>query len=420
MKTKTTKPGRIKSAIIKWLGLTHEEWGQYFGKTSDTGEVVTTDKALTLSAVWACTRLISQTIATLPVSVYQRTPNGRRNRDDHQVARLLHSRPNADMTAVVFWESLIANALLQGNGFAEKKRIGGRIVALDPLVPPRLRWQRLPNGQWEYQYTDDDGRVRIIPEEDIFHIPGFTLDGKFGLSVVKYGVQVFGSGLSANKAANRTFANGLQQTTFFKYPTKLRPEQREDAREAIKKLSGAQSAGDPVILEAGMEQGQIGINPDDAQLLESRNFSVEEICRWFGVPPSMVGGGDKASSWASSAENLNLWFLQYGLRPWLKRIEEAVWADLLTPTEQFDHYAEYSVEGLLRADSKARAEFYSTALQNGWMNRSTVARLENLPEIPGGEVFTVQSNLIPLDKLGQTSESEQLRSALTKFLEDKT
>lgn len=169
-----------------------------------------------------------------------------------------------------------------------------------------------------------------------------------------------------------------------------------------------------------MEVGTVGINPDDAQLLESRVFSIEEVCRWFGVPPSMIGCTDKASSWASSSEQLNLWFLQYGLRPWLKRIEQAIWLQLLTPAEQLRYYAEFNVEGLLRADTQSRTNFYSTALQNGWMNRNEVRRLENLPVIDGGEIFTAQSNLLPLDQLGAGIDSPAAKAALLHWLKEPT
>jgi HK97 family phage portal protein len=422
MKTKDQKPGKIKSAILNWLGFGFadaDHWAQWYGRESEAGITVSSDKALTLSSVWACTRLVAQTIATLPVGLYERLPDGsRRLADNLPVARLIHSKPNADMTAVMFWESIIGNALLHGNGFAEKKRSAGRIVALEFLCSERLTWCRKLNGEIEYRYTEIDGKQRIIPEDDIFHVPGFSLNGRFGMSVIKYGVEVFGSALAGNSAANGTFKNGLSQTVAFTIDRVLKPEQRADFRLSVDAISGAMNAGKPAVLEGGMKAETIGINPTDAQLLESRVFSIEEVCRWFGVPPSMIGATDKASSWASSSEQLNLWFLQYGLRPWLKRIEQAIWSSLLTPVEQMKYYAEFSVEGLLRADIAGRTAFYASALQNGYLNRSTVAMLENLPAIPGGDVYTVQSNLIPLDQLGTGVESQAVRAALMHWLKE--
>jgi HK97 family phage portal protein len=169
-----------------------------------------------------------------------------------------------------------------------------------------------------------------------------------------------------------------------------------------------------------MSMEELGIDPEDMQLLESRSFSKEEVCTWFGVPPSMIGSGDKASSWASSSESLNLWFLQYTLTPWLRRIEQAIWKDLLTPEERARYFAEFQVEGLLRANTAGRTALYSSALQNGWMSRNEVRRLENLPKIEGGDEFTVQSNLMPIDQLTQTEErtpAVALEDALKNFLQ---
>lgn len=407
LRNKAGLPARLKSYLRGWFGVGSDD-GQDGGPVdrgmSDSGACVTPRTALSLAAVWACTRLLSQTIATLPLGLFERVPGeSPRPADDLPIARLLSIRPNADMTAVVFWESIIGQALLLGNGFGEKKYLGNRLVAIELLSASRLTWRRLAGGALQFTYIDKTGTTRQIREQDIFHVPGFTLWGKFGMSVIRYGAQVFGAAISTNQAANSTFKNGLLATTFFKMERILNKEQRNEFRTNLETIRGSLNAGKQPLLEGGMDVGELGINPDDAQLLESRAFSTEEVCRWFGVPPSMIGSTDKASSWASSSEQLNLWFLKYTLRPWLKRIEQAVWMQLLTPAEQARYFAEFQVEGLLRADTTARANFYASALQNGYMNRDTVARLENLPKPTGGDVYTVQSNLVPVDKLGQSA-----------------
>jgi len=420
MKSKAQRPGRIKSAVLNWLGFglgDGENWADWYGVTSSSGEVVSADKVLGLSAVWACTRLVSQTIATLPLGMYERKADGSRvEADSLSVARLIHTKPNADMTAVVFWEAFVANILLQGNGFAEKRRSGDRVVALELMPTDKVSWRRLQSGAYEYTYTTSTGKRRVLQEDDVFHVPGFTRDGRFGMSVIKYGAEVFGAGLAANSVANSTFKNGLMQAVFFKMEKTLKPDQRKEFRENLKEVSGALNAGKSPLLEGGMTAETLGINPRDAQLLESRAYSVEEICRWFGVPPVMVGASDKSSSWASSSEQINLWFLKYGLTPLLKRIEQSIYDRLLTPIEQRRYYAEFTVEGLLRGDTTARKEFYASALQNGYLNRTTVARLENFPDVPGGDVYTVQSNLIPLDKLGSGDQSQVVKAALRHWL----
>lgn len=408
-------PGGIKSSALNWLGFRftdYPQWAAYYGRESASGERVTQEAAMRLSAVYACTRLISQRIATLPLNLYRTTEAGREFERRHPLSRLLRQKPNATMTAPVFWEAVVSSILLQRGSYLERRRNAvGAMSSIEFLHPCRITRQ----GD-KYRYTEKNGTVREIGADKVVYIPAFTTDGETGMSVIEYGLEVIGTGIAANRAASATFKNGLMPTTYFKFPKVLKSDQREDARGAIQTIAGAVNAGKPAILEAEMDVGTIGINPNDAQLLESRNVSAEEVCSLFGVPPTMIGRGDKASSWASSSENLNLWFLQYTLMPWMKRIEMAIWDGFLTPAEQLDIYAEYNFEGLLRGDSAARAAFYASGLQNGWLNRNTVARLENMPEIPGGDIYTVQSNLVPLDKLGVADDATAVRSALMNWL----
>lgn len=399
-------PNRFRAAIdLLWNGVptTATRWAEAYGSASSShaGQSVTETTMLSLSTVWACSRLIAETISTLPLSLYEKRPDGgRRVAATHPIHTLIHSRPNTETTACVHWESTVAAMLLRGNARAERLEVGGRLVGLEFLAPSRLTVTSYPDGSARYLYREDNGRQREIPASKIFNIPGFSLDGKQGVSVVTYSANVMGNALAAEEASGKMFQNGLMPTTFFKLPQILRKEQREEFRASIDAISGAVNAGKRPVLEGGMDVGQIGINPNDAQLLESRAHSVEEICRWFRVPPHMVGHAN-TTVWGSGIEQQNLGFLIYTLRAWLTRIEQAINKDLLTPAEQTRYYAEFNVEGLLRGDSKARSEFYASALQNGYMNRNQVAAKENGEPIPGGDIYTVQSNLIPLDKVGQ-------------------
>lgn len=421
MKNKAQQPGRIKSALLNWLGFSFtdiEHWRQYYGRQSDSGERVSHETAVRLSSVYACTRIISQRIATLPLNLYRITDEGRESAREHPLSRLIRVKPNAQMTAPVFWEAVVASILLQRGAFLEKRtNTVGKVSSIEFLHPLRTSLDLSRN---EYRYIEKLGGERWIPRAKVVHIPAFTTDGIDGCSVIEYGLQAIGNALAADKAANKTFGNGLMPTTYFKYPKVLKDSQRTQAREAIETIAGATNAGKTAILEADMDVGTIGINPRDAQLLESRQASAEEICSLFGVPPTMIGRGDKASSWASSSEQLNLWFLNYTLMPWMRRIEAAIGDGFLTPAEQLEYYAEFNVEGMLRGDSAARREFYASAVQNGWMNRNHVARLENMPIFPGGEVYTVQSNLIPIEKLGQADDGQAIRAALSSWLSEGT
>jgi HK97 family phage portal protein len=414
---KIKRPGRVKSAILNWLGfgLTDvAQWRELYGRESDAGVRVTEESAMRLSTVRRCVTLISQTIATLPIGLYERTSSGGRNEiRGHRLARMLGKKPNDDMIAVVFWEAVVASMLLQRGAHIRKRMLGQTLVALDFVHPSRI-----VRRDDEWIITGARGAIERVPLAEVLFIPAFSTDGKTGRSVIEDGVEVFGAALAATKAANRTFKNGLLPTTYFAMERVLTKEQRTEFRENLKEITGAVNAGKSPLLEGGMSVATIGINPNDAQLLESRQLSAEEICSIFGVPPEMAGRGDKASSWASASESANRWLLQYALRPWIKRIEESIWAGLLTPAEQATMYAEFSLEGLLRADTAGRASFYSTALQNGWMSRNEVRSLENLPAVPGGDIYTAQSNLLPLAQLGAGADSNAVRAALIHWLRE--
>lgn len=422
MKMNIAKPGRIRAAILSWLGkpfgLTDTgAWADLFGGRNVAGVNVNHESVLTISAAWACTRLISETISTLPLSLFEKTSAGKRQARQHPLNFIIHDQPNPDSTAAVFWEAVVAAMLLRGNARCEKLMTGGRLVGLRFLNPNRLWIGRDAQGAKQYRYTEDGGRQRVIPSDRIWNVPGFSLDGKCGVSVICYGARVFGSALAADTAASSTFANGLMPTVYVKYPKVLQPAQRESMREALEKISGATRAGKPAVLEAESDIGTIGINPDEAQMLESRGFSVEEVCRWFRVPPFMVGHSEKSTSWGTGIEQQMIGFLTFTLGPWLKRIEQAISKDLLTPAERQRFYPKFNVEGLLRADSAGRAAFYSAMINNGVLTRDEVRELEDREPMGGNAaVLTVQSAMTPLDSIGQASDANSARAALRAFL----
>lgn len=409
------RPHRIRAAILGWLGLPAGDLLAGLSARSESGQTVTPDSALRLSAVWACTRLIAETISTLPLSLYEKTPEGKRIARAHPLQTVIHDMPNPDASASVFWESTVAAMLLRGNAYAERLEVGGRLVGLRFLDPRRLTAPAQGDG---LTYTDSDGRQRHIAAAGLWRLPGFSLDGEDGVSVIRYGANVFGSAQAASAAADGTFDRGLMPTTYFKYPNWLKPEQRTEFRENLTKISGAINAGKPALLEGGMDTGTIGINPVDAQLLESRSFSVEEICRWFRVPPFMVGHSEKSTSWGTGIEQQMIGFLTFTLAPWLRRIEQAISKDLLTPAERLRFYPKFSVEGLLRADSAGRAAFYGAMVNNGVLTRDEVRELEDRQAMGGNAaVLTVQSAMTTLDAIGGATDAEATRAALLAFME---
>lgn len=418
------KPGRVKSALLNWLGvpisLTNGEFWQEWSGVSTSGKLVTADKAMQLSTVWACVRLLSESISTLPIKIYQSRSDGSRTlAKEHPVYRLLCKQPNIEMTPSRFMLMVVASLCLRGNSFIEKKYIGPKLVALVPLLPQNMVVKRdEASGMLEYKYTDPfTKKERIVPIKNMMHIRGFGMDGICGMIPIQTGRNVIGSALSVEESAAKIFENGLQSSGFISSELPLNDEQRERIRSYLLSFVGSKNAGKMMVLEGGMKYNNVTMNPEAAQMLESRAFSIEEICRWFRVPPFMVGHMDKQSSWASSVEGMNMQFLTNTLRPLLVNIEQEISRCLLSGDD--DYYAEFSVEGLLRADSAGRAAYYTTSLQNGWMSRNDVRHLENLPPIDGGDIYTVQLNLTPIDQLGKDisgSEAEKFKAQITNWL----
>lgn len=416
---KSTRPGalsRVKAAIDGWVRSFTTQDAELYSHPADnpSGAALTSKAVMQLDAVWSCVRLISETIATLPLSMYERTGTGKRYASQHPLHFVIHDQPNADATAAVFWEAMIAAMLLRGAGRAEKLYVGPRLVGLLFLDPERLVVTRDANGRRIYLYPRPDGTPREIPAARIWTVPGFTLDGINGVSVISYGAQVFGAAIAAEKAAAQTFKSGLLQTIYYKVSAFLNPAQRAEFK---KNLAGTIERGEAPLLEGGTEAHALGIKPSDAQLLESRGFSVEAICRWFRVPPWMVGHTEKSTSWGSGIEQQMIGFLTFTLAPWLRRIEQAISKDLLSPADRARFYAKFAVEGLLRADSAGRAAFYAAMVNNGILTRDEIRELEDREPLGGNAaVLTVQSAMTTLDTIGTPTEAAQARASLRALL----
>lgn len=390
-------------------------WGWNTGSTN-SGQYVNAENALQNDTVWACVKLISETVSTLPLGFYKRDDrDGRNTAREHPLYEILHNQPNSSMSAPNFWQAVSASILLWGNAYCEIKRNSRVITSLEFLMPSQMRLSRDGDGKLEYNYKEA-GIERTISAGNVMHIRGFTLDGEIGLSAIQYGRNAIGSAISADKASDETFKNASRASGIVTMDARLQGTQREEIREHVKKVSGT---GGVYVLEKGSDFKALGFNPHDAQLLESRSFSVETICRWFRVPPVMIGHGDKQSSWPTSTEAQGALFVRYVLRAIILGIEQEIRRSLLTPTERQLYFAEYGLEGLLRGDSEARASFYKSALNNAWMTANEVRKLENLPPIDGGDVLMVQSNMIALNQLGQNFTQNSPNDAMKQWVKNK-
>lgn len=365
----------------------------------DDAYASTSNGVLGLTAAWACVNLIAGTGASLPLGVFRTDAGGIRTpAKDHSLYRILHDSPNADQTALEFWEFMFAAVELRGNAYAEIVRNGrGEIVALTPILCDNIQVRRLDTGSISYRWTEA-GLERTADQSGVFHVRGFgggPLGGASTLSVCR---AAFHSAGVVERAASTTFANGVRPSGILSTDAQLTKDQRDEAERLLQaKFAGAMNAGRPMLLDKAMTWQQLTINPEDAQMLESRKFSGEEICRIFGVPPAMVGYGDKASNWGTGKEVDVMGFQKFTLRRRLKRVEQAAEKQLLSTADRAAGLRiEFNLEGLLRADSGGRATFYESGLRNGWMTINQVRALENMPPVQGGEVPRMQMQNVPL------------------------
>jgi HK97 family phage portal protein len=394
------------TTIASGIGLTDPRLYRMFSGPVETwaGETVTVDAAMRLDTVWACVMLIARTIATLPLQFYKFDADGNGIvAKDHPLYAILHDMPNRDMTSVTFWQAIIGALLLWGNAYAHIIRSGTRVVALTPLVPERMSPKRQPDGSILYVYRDFDGKVLELTEDEIFHVKGFSLDGLTGLSPISMARESLGIAIAAEKSAASVFRNSMRPSHALLAPGYLSEDQRKRYDEKLKPaLIGSINAGTPALIEGGWKLESLSINPDDAQLLASRGFSVEQLCRWFGVAPPMIGHMEKSTAWGTGLAEMNLWFLQYTLRPLLEAVEQEISRSCLRPVERQMFYAEFNVEGLLRADSKTRAEIFQIYVTNGIRTRNEVRALDNQGPLDGGDELTVPNTQSWLKNIGKT------------------
>lgn len=399
-----------------------EGWSRFAGRESSAGKTVTQDTALQLAAVWACIRTTTLAFTSLPLAFYERRDDDDRVRvHDGDVIEVLTDSPNEDQTPLEFWETCAAWLCTRGNAYAEQVRTGRRLSALQPLPASQVHPFRDAEGVLRYRLADR-GKFEVLPREKVFHLKGFgqglhSLD--HGLSPISAGVNSLGAAMAASDAAAATFRNGLRPSGFFLFDQQLDEKQREQAnKNLVEPLRGSTQAGGVGILEAGTKFETTSLNPEDAQMLETRRFDIEEICRWWGVPPIVIGhSAEGQTMWGSGVEQILLSWLVLGIGPLCNRIEARIAKQLLRQSGNRRLYAEFNREALLQMDSKAKAAFLSTMVQNGLMDRAEGRSKLNLPRRDGTDQLTAQTNLAPLDQLGGASgAAQQARNAMLAFL----
>lgn len=372
--------------------------------TTSAGVNISETTALNLSVVWACVRVISETIGSLPWITYRRSDDdGRERAKDHELYPLLHDSPNPDMPAMTWKESMLSHVLLWGNAYSEiVTDRSGAIVALWPITPDRVTPKRRVNGEIYYEVTQQDQSPAILESDRVFHIPGLGFDGVCGYSVVRMARESLGMTSAAEQTGASFFGNGLHAGGVLEHPGKLSDKGRENIKESVKaKHQGAKNAGSFMLLEEGMKFNKLSINPQDAQFLETRQFQVEEVCRWFRVPPHMVQHLLRATF--SNIEMQSLEFVRDTIRPWCTRMEQFAQFKLVRPSERGTIYTEHLLDALLRGDAISRSQALQVQFQNGVITIDEWRAIENRNPVPGGDgkKFFVTQQQVPLDRVDE-------------------
>jgi HK97 family phage portal protein len=424
-RSKQRQKGRANMALKEELGkerrLTLQDgqaWAAAFGHESYAGKSVTLKSAMQLSTFWACVRLTAQAVSCLPLGYFEKQAQEDRVAVEDDISAVLCESPNIDQTPLEFWEGNVAWLLVDGNAYSEKVTVGKRLTALQPMPSDHCRPFRKPDDTLVYRFSDR-GKTEELPRDKVFHLKGFGFGGDSGLSAVRYGVQSFGSAIAINEAAGRLYGKGLHASGVLTTANNatLDKDQREELQDIMEDFVGSPNAAKLMILEGGMKFERLSLSPVDAQMLENMRFSVEEICRWVGMPPIIIGHAAQGQTmWGSGVEQILLAWLTLGIDPLCDRIEERIKKQLIRPTGNKRRYAEFNREALLQMDSAAKAAFLSMMTQNGLMTRNEGRAKLNLPWKQGGDELTAQTNLAPLDKLGAGMDGAQARAAMRAWL----
>ena len=370
----------------------------FFFGTSGAGKTVTAQSAIQLSTVYACVRVISETIASLPLGVYESTDAGNRKATEHPLYRLLHDEPNGEMTSFVLREVMLAHLLIYGNSYCQIIRSGKNgIVGIYPLLPDHMDVDRDSKGSLTYTYTTSDGKVIGLKSPQVLHIPGLGFDGIMGYSPIALEKSAIGLGLAAEEYGSKFFANGARPSGVLTHPNTVKnPKALRESWNAA--YGGSGNANRVAVIEEGMTFTPLSIPNNEAQFLETRKFQVDEICRIFRVPPHLVGNLEHATF--SNIEHMSIDFAVHTIRPWLVRIEQSMNRALFSDRDKGRFYVQFNIDGLMRGDYKSRMEGYSIGRQNGWLSANDIREMENMNPIPeneGGNAYLVNGNMISID-----------------------
>lgn len=369
---------------FEWMG-----WGQ-----RAAGVEVTPETAMRSSAVWRCVTLISGTMMSAPLGVYEHLPNGgRRYVADHPYNRFLQVEPNEEMSGPEFIELQAMAMLLRGNGYGLMRQArNGTITSIDYYHPARVLPFRSSDTVW-YQFTNLDGSVETHHGSYVIHFrgPGRDTNGIRALSAIAHHAQAIGINLASREYTSGQFERGLLTNDYFSFPegTTISKDQRADFKEYLrKKAQGVANAHNPLLLENGGEWKRVSVSAKDAQLLELLQYSVVDVARIFGTPPHMIGETSAATTWGTGIEQMTVGFKLYTCVPHVRRFAKELTRKLfpVIGAKPSRFFVDFDVEAMQVGDSKSQADYFKAALGGnqlpGWMSQNEVRRMKNLPPLP--------------------------------------
>ena len=394
--------GLITRAIEKRASLANPDEfliRAFGGAKSNSGVSVTPDSALSNTAVLAAVERLSRAVATLPLMIYRRLPDGGRERDtSHRLWSKLHDAPNNEHTALEFRQFQMASLLLRGNSYSYKEYNNAGELSLWPLRADQIATERI-KGHVVHNWTPSTGKPQPFLGTKIHHLRGLSKNGLTGLSPIQLAQESVGLGLAAEEFGARFFSGGANAGSVLKHPKELSDPARKRLKDSFDQAaSGLSGSHKAILLEEGLDWTKMSVDPRDAQFIELRKFQVRDGARIFGVQPHMIGDLEDATF--TNIESQGIEFVVYTLAYWLTMFEQAIHRDLFTEAERKTHFVEFLVEGLLRGDVAARGEFYTKLFNMGSMNRNEIRARENLNPVPGGDTFFVPMNLAALDENG--------------------
>lgn len=360
---------------------------------------VTTDIALQLSAVWACARLISEAIGSMPIKVWNvnRETGERTQNFDHPLAVLFSNQVNRWQTRQEYFESSALQLVLHGNTYSAIQRdTKGKVIGLVPLMSEQMQVELLDNGDLLYKYTEQGG-VRAYAEQTIWHNKLFG-NGVIGLSPLAYAKNSVAIGAAAEQSVSKIYRNGGKPSGILTLDKVLTAEQRAAIKDKFSEL--AEGNNDRLfVLEAGFDYKQVSLSPQDIELLASRRFQIEDIARFFGVPSVLINDTASGTTWGSGVQQIVQGFYKLNLRPYLERLEASMRARLLTPVERQTIDIEFDFTDFLRPEQSERLKASKEAVQGGLMTPNEARAIEGWSAKDGGDSLLVQQQMIQLEKI---------------------